>query len=376
MVAVFTGLGAGFQRSSATQLTGGLLGNGTQGRGGENISVNAATGNLVITSSLGALDDNGDDWRQSTDRRIMSRTGGVNTDGSTVIRVAADGSEVKFTYDSTYEGIDKDGNIITGSYRATDGAGAHASLVWGGGVWTWNSGDSGVRETYDSIGDGGLIQEQIDRDGNKVTFTYNASNQLYRVTSVNGGYIQYNWQGDRIESVTNSADGGTTDYVYDSSNRLNRVTTDDYSVWYTYHGTTNQVKSISQTDGSQMTFTYDSEGRVYNITQVPANGEENRITKFRYYVDENTVSTTYAVTDQFTIVTDPTGVETRLYHDTSEQLTRARLYAPDQGIDYSTYYTYDSSGNVKTVKDAEGNLTTYTYDTRGNVTKVEQVLGE
>ena len=88
MVAVFTGLGAGFERSSVAQVgAGGLLGSGAQGRGGDNVSLNAATGNLLISrqdeflvgrgldvdisrtynglSSLNHYDENGDQWRLS-----------------------------------------------------------------------------------------------------------------------------------------------------------------------------------------------------------------------------------------------------------------------------------------------------------------------
>ena len=124
MVAVFTGLGAGFERGSRAQLGAlGLLGSATLGRGGDQVSVNAATGNLVISrqdeflvgkgldaniartyNSLGDLDDNGDYWRQSTDRRVYSLTGTVNTTGSTVKRVAADGSEITYSY-QTISGV-------------------------------------------------------------------------------------------------------------------------------------------------------------------------------------------------------------------------------------------------------------------------------
>src|SRR4051812_37006086 len=115
MVAIFTGAGTGFERSSASVLgSQGRLGDAQLGRSGEAVFVNAANGNLLINqrdeflvgrgpdinigrtyNSLATLtDDNNDKWRQTTDRRVFGLTGTLNTPGSTVRRVGDDGAEI------------------------------------------------------------------------------------------------------------------------------------------------------------------------------------------------------------------------------------------------------------------------------------------
>lgn len=162
MVAIFTGLGTGFERGSGSLLgSSGLLGSSSLGRGGEQLFFNAATGNLMISqrdeylvgrgldaavartyNSLGDLsDDNGDNWRQGYDRRIVNLTGTLNSTGSTVQRVSGDGSVITYSWDAA-----------KAAYIATDGAGSYDKLTSSGGVWTWTDGDSQVRETYASYG--------------------------------------------------------------------------------------------------------------------------------------------------------------------------------------------------------------------------------
>lgn len=242
MVAIFTGAGAGFERGSGSVLgSPGLLGQASLGRNGEQLFLNAATGNFLISqqdefligrgpdsaisrtyNSLGNLsDDNGDNWRQSTDRRVHSLTGTVNTAGSTVKRVSADGSEILYTWDWN-------------AYVATDGSGSYDKLTYSAGLWTWSDGSTQMRETYEASGASWRLKQLIDTDGNTLTFGY-TGDKLTRITTTDGSYTDYTWSGNNITQITTTyTDLATsivktltrTRYSYDASNRLTTVTVD------------------------------------------------------------------------------------------------------------------------------------------------------
>ena len=415
MVAIFTGLGAGFERGSAAALGGsGLLGASAQGRGGEGVFLNAASGNLVLSrqdeflvgrgpdiaiartyNSMGALDDNGDLWRQSTDRRVFGLTGTVNTSGSTVMRVSADGSEITYAWNGSH-------------YATTDGAGAHDLLVYASGsdTWTWTEGSSRNTETYGFSTTGVYrITQHADTDGNTLTFTYvgGAPDKLDKVTTADGSWVQYSWSGANITTlttgytdlVTSTAKTLTrTHYAYDGSNRLITVTTDlspeDNSVsdantyWtsYTYDGTSNRVASITQKDGSSLSIGYDGAGRVTTLVQTAASGDM-RTTSISYVDEGNGLTRTE--------VTDPRGQVTKLWSKNADdtntanadergQLVRVQFPAkltgePQQEINYA----YDGSGNVLSATTKAGATTlstvTYQYDAQGNVTQFTDANG-
>lgn len=392
MVSIFTGLGSGFERGSLAQLgSAGLLGSGALGRSGEQLALNAATGNFLISqrdeflagagpdsaisrtyNSLGNFsDENGDNWRQSTDRRVHGLTGTLNTTGSTISRVSADGSDIVYTWNST-----------ASAYVATDGSGAYDKLTSSSGVWTWTDGDSQSTETYEAYGaDNWRITHAANSSGSALTFTYSGA-LLDKVTTSNGEYEQYSWSGSNItQIVTGYTDLATstaktltrTRYGYDGSNRLTSVTVDltpgdnsvsdgaTYVTTYTYDGTSKRVASISETDGSQVAIAYDGSGRVTSLTQTVASGV-TRVTSIAYYTG-------------YTTITDPLSQVTRLDYDSNDQLTYITApVAATGGTAQVTHFTYDSSGNVLTATDPLSKVTSYTYDGAGNVLTVTDPL--
>lgn len=392
MVAIFTGLGAGAERGSGNVLgRSGLLGGASLGRSAEQVLLNAATGNLMIQqkdemlvglgpdasvartyNSLGDLsDENGDNWRQSTDRRVYGQTGTLNQAGSTIKRVSADGSEITYSWDTTKS-----------AYVAKDGSGAYDTLTWNSGTsaWTWTDGSSQLTETYgQASGSQWLITRQTDTSGNAVTFSYVAgTSHLDKVTTADGSgtqYLQYSWSGNNItqittgytDLVTSTAKTLTrTRYTYDGSNRLSTVTVDltpndnsiadgkVYTTTYTYVGATKMVATITETDGSSLTIGYDGSNRVHTLTQAVA-GSTTRVTTIDYYTGYSTV-------------TDATGQVTRLDYDANDNLTKITAPSASVGLPPQvTMFTYDASGNVTSVVDPLGNTTSYSNFTANGV---------
>jgi YD repeat-containing protein len=390
MVAIFTGTGAGMERGSAATLgAAGLLGSGTLGRSGQQVQLNAATGNLMVTqrdemlvgrgpdvaisrtyNSLGDLsDENGDNWRQSTDRRLFGLTGAVNTAGSTLQRMSGDGSVVTYAFNGS-------------AYVATDGAGAYDTIT-NAGTWVWTDGDTQITETYGYDYNGAsYITQQADTSGNALTFVYSGAN-LTQVTTAGGEWIQYGWAGNTITQVVSgftdiqtgaSRAQARSHYTYDSYSRLASVTVDlspadndladgnGYTTTYEYVGESKLLSAIAESDGSRLDVGYYGANQVVSLIQTVAGG----ITR--------TTSIGYGT--GFTTVTDPTGQVTRMDYDANGALTAitappASAGAPSQ----VTQFGYTANGDVANVTDASGLTTIFAYDGAGNVLTQTDRLG-
>ncbi|HVH49565.1 MAG TPA: DUF6531 domain-containing protein, partial [Sphingomicrobium sp.] len=439
MVAIFVGQGAGFTRGSANLLGGaGLLGSGSLGRAGENISVNAATGNVLITqqdeflvgrgldigisrtyNSLAQMSDgdNGDKWQQSTTQRVFGLTGTLNTTGSTISRLGGDGSVIVYSY-ATIGG--------TAAYWTTDGDGAHDKLVKSGATWVWTDGSSQVVETYEATVANPTtdfrIKERKDTDNLKLTFAYvDTTDKIERVTTSNHGlanaatgteqsYVDYIWDTinpDNLASIVtgytdfgdplNAGDDANrtatrTSYTYESyvdgtvtKYRLKTVSVDltpentgdssSFVTTYSYNAT-NCVTRIQTTDGVDFNIDYNGAGKVWRLYEVLAGG--NRVTTLTYEAD-------------YTAITYD-GQVTELHYDASQRLTKVKMptaedveffYDADSNVERvrdtaneDTVYTHDANGNILTVSDPNGNGVTRTYGSKNELLTETRTIDE
>ena len=384
MVSIVSGNSLGVSLTSLNTL--GQLavgGNVAQGRNGQAVYVNAATGNLVLQdkdlsqsergnqqidsvrtyNSLGSLGP--DDWTKGFDTQALKlTTGTVNTAGSVVTRVDADGSSQAYTYNTT-----------TLVYTSTGGGGARDTIAYNATthVYTRTDGATQMVETYTSAG---VLSSTTDSDGNTVTYTHNAAGYVTSVTDPAGATLTtYVYDtSNRLTSIqTKDLSNNQSTwvyYAYDTSNRLSTVTLDltpadnavtdakTYVTHYTYVAATAQLSTITQSDGTSITLTYDTSLRVATVTDQAGNQ-----TKFAY-----------DTTNRNTTVTDPNGVNTVYNYDTLGQLKS--ITAPTSGTaTATTSYTYDTNGNVTQVTDGAGRTVTMTYDANGNQTQQQDGAG-
>jgi len=301
MVAVVSGNSLGLELTSLGALgRQGLWGTPGQGRSGEQVYVNAASGNLVVQrrdallagvgpdavalrtyNSLGRLDDdNGDNWTTGFAARQLR----VDTTANTLTRVAADGSEALYRWDAGRS-----------RWLTTEGDGAHDTIVLdaAAGRYLRTDGSTGAVERYDRTS--GRLLSVTDADGQTLNFQYNARGLIERIRSGSGESLVHAWDAANptrlvaLRGETTEAGVTTTrhlvTYEYDDRGRLALVHVDmtpdvatdavRYSTRYSYFGTTTLVTRIEQSDGSVLDIGYEN-GRVSSVRD--ATGAATRFT--------------------------------------------------------------------------------------------------
>lgn len=398
MVSIVSGAGVGLSNTSK-ELAGqaGELGTPSLGRAGDRITVNAATGNLVVQNrdeflvgigedvevlrtynSLGAWDgDNGDNWRLGYYRRVHGLSGGaVNTAGTTVRRIDADG------YESTY--------IYNGSkYVGKDGAGAYDSLAFDTATsqWTWTDGDTGVTETYAQANTTGVyrLTQVTDTEGHSVRLTYYSTDLIATIATWRAGasgaaetvtlaydtatrrlaLISTSYRNEQDQLVTRTRER----YEYDEAGRLSLVVTDltpehatvsDGQLYWVRYGYDDdgRVTSIAQRDGTSLAITYDSSGRVSSYTDGL----------------KRTTTLTYDTVSRRTTVSDALGQSTVMAYDSANRLIEISGALTGGGT-FKQSLAYDGNGNLIKWINPANEAVTYAYDGAGNRIRTTDAAG-
>lgn len=316
---------------------------------------------------------------------------GFNAAGSVVRAVDSDGatSEVEFGEHLLSKGV-KNGLFSTGSVSYDDNyniskitgrdnvsvgftyddLGNIASISdRGGKVTQYNRNDKGEtieiiypdgvseRFTYD---DKGNMITQTMRDGKTVTMSYNEIYQLVKAAYSTGDVVEYEYDshGNRTAIIEN---GLRTELKYNNMDRLISVrypnsTFIDYS--YDSAGNLASEKSFDGLVTMSREYSYDKYERLVKVATgqvVVAAYEYNRDGSLARQTNYNGTSTEYTYRDGL--------------------LSRIDNRSKDGGTLSFFEYTYDSAGNIASVRDKTGTWT-YGYDTVGQLTKAVAPNGE
>lgn len=210
------------------------------------------------------------------------------------------------------------------------------------------------------------LQEVRDRYGNKliITRTPNQMGKISQITSSNGRWVQFTYDGSSRITQLKDNSGRTVGYTYDGSGRLWKVTDANGEITEYTYDTSHRMLTVKDARGiTYLTNEYDTNGRVIEQTQADSTTYE-----FDY-----TLNGSGEVTQ--TDVTDPRGNVRRVTFNSDGYMltdTRALGTAVEQTF---TYERESGSNLVLSVTDPLDHETTYTHDSNGNVTSITRLEG-
>ena len=247
----------------------------------------------------------------------------------------------------------------------------------------------------------GTAQERI------TTYTYEpVFNQVTRMTDPDGFTMSYEYDefgevtkmidgenGERLTSYTpegqllsrTDENGNETTFTYDANLNLGRITYADGSVTGMTYDASGNATSIAEAEGTpierQIQRTYDALNRVLTVEVTGADGAQiDGITAYTYEPNGN-----------LSTVTDETGLVTSMSYDALERLTAVddpaeglitRIYNQAGEVTQHTngdgethIYAYDDVSRLTQTTDPEGFVKSFAYDTRDHIVTVTDGRG-
>ena len=217
--------------------------------------------------------------------------------------------------------------------------------------------------SYTLHGNGLVKTMVVEGPVDKVTYTYTDKGELQSVSNRLGHTVTYqNFNGLGQPGRVTGANGEATEYLYDARGRVTRVrsfpngsSAADTTYAYAASGL---LDSVTRPDGVQRKYIYDAARRLMAEYEVNGSGLYPYRLLTRDLASNITVERIGASSTVPTLGTTE-GLTGRSYIDYDE-LSRVRAVRRNNG--QNLRYTYDPNGNIKTLTDSLGKVTTRTYD--------------
>ena len=361
---------------------------------GTSLATHTYTGSTDVLNQ--SSDTLGAGWSVAGLEQITSATGGV------ILNLGEGGDTLWFASSGG-----------SGGYTSPAGDFSVLTQLPSGGGWTRTLTD-GTEYTFNSSG---YETASIDRNGLHVTYSYNGFHQLTSVEDPYGGYTTFTYgaSGGDLQTIKDPS-GRLTTFSYSGGNLEAVEQADDSRVTYTY-GSSGQLEEVKDPLGNVVSIVYDSAGRVGTITSPDSATEEFAPFQEQGWTDSGTSgspapamlfaaaaasytnpngNTTSVQPDWYGLGTAGVGIDALgdvatndvnangLVIDSIDRLNRMDQYSYDTHDNvtthtfadgtYESYGTYNSFAEPASFTNAAGHTTYYTYDSHGNLTVVQDPM--
>ena len=205
-----------------------------------------------------------------------------------------------------------------------------------------------------------------DRYGNQLTITRSlgATGNMTQITSSNGRWVQFTYDGSNRITQAKDNTGRTVGYTYDAGGRLWKVTDPANGVTEYTYDTSNRMRTLKNARNIvYLTNDYNSAGRVIRQTQA-----DNSTYEIAYTLDAND-----AITQ--TDITDPRGYIRRVTFNSDGYTTSETLAVGTLEQQTYSYGRQAGTNLLVSVTDQLSRTTSLTYDTMGNLASVTRMSG-
>jgi RHS repeat-associated protein len=207
-------------------------------------------------------------------------------------------------------------------------------------------GTADATTTNYSYDDAGRKTGETDSLGHATTYGYDAAGNLTSVSGV-GGTFTYAYDNARNRISMTDGNGYTTQYQYDARKRLTVTTYPDQTTRTNAYDGPGNLISVTDQAGKEVRYNYDAANQLVNVVQVDSPNTGSNTTVYGYDALGNAITledaNTHTTQQNFDLLGDLTGKT-----------------LPDASLSESRQY--DNNGNLTSMTQFNGAVTTYTYD--------------